>query len=162
MAGFVGTRSLVGALPSSLDPSSDLPTSTTGVMAPTRPGMRGQSATQEDKKFRGRCPPSNQRPKCVCFVINLCRIIGAANAERWEDTFMQFAGQREISLDQDETDSVTTWILTLAIGMMVLGAVFAVLDGCDLLPPLLAAEDSHLSHVTVIKGTSDGDGAVRL
>jgi hypothetical protein len=30
------------------------------------------------------------------------------------------------------------------------------------LPPLLAAEDSHLTHATVIKGMSDGDRAVRL
>jgi hypothetical protein len=59
--------------------------------------------------------------------------------ERQEDTFMQFTGQREISLDQDETDSVTTWILTLAVAMIVLGTVFAVLDWCDLLPPLPAA-----------------------
>jgi hypothetical protein len=78
-------------------------------------------------------------------VINSYRIIGAANAERWEGAFMQFTGQRVISLDQGETDSVTTWILTLAIGMIVLGAMFAVLDWCDLLPPLLAAEDFPLN-----------------
>ena len=75
---------------------------------------------------------------------------------------MQLTGQRKISLDQDDTDSVTTWILTLAIGMIVLGTVFAVLDWCDLLPPLPAAADSHSTHASVIKGMSDGDGAVRL
>ena len=75
---------------------------------------------------------------------------------------MQLTGQRKISLDQDDTDSVTTWILTLAIGMIVLGTVFAVLDWCDLLPPPPAAADSHLTHASVIKGMSDGDGAVRL
>jgi hypothetical protein len=33
-----------------------------------------------------------------------------------------------------ETDHVSRMIRILAIGMMVLGAVFAVLDGCELLP----------------------------
>ena len=46
---------------------------------------------------------------------------------------------RDIDLDQDQTDSVTTWILTLAVAMIVLGTVFAVLDWCDLLPRLPAA-----------------------
>ena len=46
---------------------------------------------------------------------------------------------RDIDLDQDQADSVTTWIRMLVIGMMVLGAVFATLDWCDLLPPLPAA-----------------------
>jgi hypothetical protein len=35
---------------------------------------------------------------------------------------------------RSETDHVSRWIRMLAIGMMVLGAVFAVLDGCELLP----------------------------
>jgi hypothetical protein len=42
----------------------------------------------------------------------------------------------EISLDQAATDFVTAWIRTLAIDMIVLGAVFAVLDQCRLLPQL--------------------------
>jgi hypothetical protein len=42
--------------------------------------------------------------------------------------------EREISLDQAGTNFVTAWIRTLAIGMIVLGAVFAVLDQCRLLP----------------------------
>jgi hypothetical protein len=46
---------------------------------------------------------------------------------------------REIGIERDETDYVSGWILSLAIGMIVLGTVFAVLDWCDLLPPLPAA-----------------------
>jgi hypothetical protein len=42
--------------------------------------------------------------------------------------------EREVGLDRTETDYVSRWIRMLAIGMMVLGAVFAVLDGCELLP----------------------------
>jgi hypothetical protein len=41
---------------------------------------------------------------------------------------------REVGLDRAETDDVSRWIRMLAIGMMVLGVVFAVLDGCELLP----------------------------
>jgi hypothetical protein len=43
-------------------------------------------------------------------------------------------GEHEVGLDRAETDYVSHWIRMLAIGMMVLGAVFAVLDGCELLP----------------------------
>jgi hypothetical protein len=46
---------------------------------------------------------------------------------------------RDIDLDQDQTDSVTTWIRLLVIGMMVLGAVFATLDWYEFLPRLPAA-----------------------
>ena len=46
---------------------------------------------------------------------------------------------RDIDLDQDQTDSVTTWIRMLVIGMMVLGAVFATLDWYEFLPQLPAA-----------------------
>ena len=46
---------------------------------------------------------------------------------------------REIGLEQDRTDSVTTWILGLAIGMIVLGRAFAVLDWCDFFPHIAAA-----------------------
>jgi hypothetical protein len=42
--------------------------------------------------------------------------------------------EHEVGLDRAETDYVSHWIRMLAIGMMVLGAVFAVLDGCELLP----------------------------
>jgi hypothetical protein len=52
---------------------------------------------------------------------------------------------RDIGLDQDHTDSVTTWIRGLAIGMIVLGTVFAVLDWCDFLPHVTAPQ--QLSHV---------------
>jgi hypothetical protein len=51
---------------------------------------------------------------------------------------------RDIGLDQDH-DSVTTWIQGLAIGMIVLGTVFAVLDWCDFLPHVGAPQ--QLSHV---------------
>jgi hypothetical protein len=44
-----------------------------------------------------------------------------------------------IGLERDETDYVSGWILALAIGMIVVGTVFAVLDWCDLLPSLPAA-----------------------
>jgi hypothetical protein len=53
---------------------------------------------------------------------------------------------REISIEQDEADYVSRWILRLAIGMMVLGVVFAVLDRYELLPHV--AEPPQLSHVT--------------
>ena len=46
---------------------------------------------------------------------------------------------REIEIDQDQSDSVTTWILGLAIGMIVLGTAFAVLDWCDFFPHVAAA-----------------------
>jgi hypothetical protein len=46
---------------------------------------------------------------------------------------------RDIDLDRDQTDSVTTWIRLLIIGMMVLGAVFATLDWYQFLPQLPAA-----------------------
>ena len=46
---------------------------------------------------------------------------------------------RDIDLDQDQTDFVTTWIRLLVIGMMVLGAVFATLDWYEFLPQLPAA-----------------------
>jgi hypothetical protein len=50
---------------------------------------------------------------------------------------MGFTDQRDSDLDK--IDYVSAWILRLAIGMMVLGAVFAVLDRYHLLPPLPAA-----------------------
>jgi len=52
---------------------------------------------------------------------------------------MDFTDERDISFDQGKKDHVTTYIRMLAIGMMVLGVVFAVLDRCHLLPPLPAA-----------------------
>jgi hypothetical protein len=100
---------------------------------------RGQSATLREEANEAAARVDGSNPKCVCFVINSCLIIGAPNVERQEDTFMQFTGQREIKFDQDETDSLTNWILGLAIGMIVLGTAFAVLDWCDLLPPLPTA-----------------------
>jgi hypothetical protein len=42
--------------------------------------------------------------------------------------------ERRVGPDPAESDYVSRWIRMLAIGMMVLGAVFAVLDGCELLP----------------------------
>jgi hypothetical protein len=34
---------------------------------------------------------------------------------------MEFTDERHIGLERDETDYVSAWILTLAIGMIVLG-----------------------------------------
>jgi hypothetical protein len=51
-----------------------------------------------------------------------------------EDTFMGSSDESDIGLD--EIDYVSAWILRLAIAMIVLGAVFAVLDQCRLLPQL--------------------------
>jgi hypothetical protein len=45
----------------------------------------------------------------------------------------------------DEFDHVSAWILRLAVGMVVLGAVFAVLDRFDLLPLPAAAVVAGLS-----------------
>jgi hypothetical protein len=52
---------------------------------------------------------------------------------------------RDVGLDQDHTDSVTTWILGMAIGMIILGTAFAVLDWCDFLPHVAAPQ--QLSNV---------------
>jgi len=49
---------------------------------------------------------------------------------------MGFTDQRDSGLD--EIDYVSAWILRLAIGMIVLGIVFAALDRYQLLPPLPA------------------------
>jgi len=54
-----------------------------------------------------------------------------------EDTFMGFSDESDIGLD--DIDYVSAWILRLAIGMIVVGAVFATLDWCHLLPSLPAA-----------------------
>jgi hypothetical protein len=56
---------------------------------------------------------------------------------------MGFTDQRDSGLD--EIDYVSAWILRLAIGMMVLGALFAVLDRYELFPHL--PEPPQLSHV---------------
>jgi hypothetical protein len=45
--------------------------------------------------------------------------------------------KRDIGLD--EFDHVSAWILRLAVGMIVLGSVFAVLDWYHLLPPAAVA-----------------------
>jgi hypothetical protein len=56
---------------------------------------------------------------------------------------MGFTDESDIGLD--EIDYVSAWILRLAIGMMVLGVVFAVLDWYELLPQPLP-EPPQLSH----------------
>jgi hypothetical protein len=53
---------------------------------------------------------------------------------------------REIGIERDEMDYVSRWILRLAIGMIVLGTAFAVLDWCDSFPHVAAP--SQLPHVT--------------
>jgi hypothetical protein len=80
-------------------------------------------------------------------VIISWRIIGGeiATLERQEGAYiMGFTDQRDIGLD--EIDYVSAWILRLAIGMMVLGSVFAVLDRYELLPQPLP-EQPQLSRV---------------
>ena len=52
---------------------------------------------------------------------------------------MEFTDEREIGLDQANTDDVSAWIRMLAIGMIVIFVVVATLDWCGLLPPLPAA-----------------------
>jgi hypothetical protein len=47
---------------------------------------------------------------------------------------MRFTDRRDSGLD--EIDYVSAWILRLAIGLIVVGALFAVLDRYQLLPPL--------------------------
>ena len=56
-----------------------------------------------------------------------------------------FKHGREIGFEQDQTDSATTWILGLAVGMIVLGTVFAVLDWCDFLPHVAAPQLSQVA-----------------
>jgi hypothetical protein len=71
-------------------------------------------------------------------VINSCRIIVGATIERQEGAYvMGFADQRDSGLD--EIDYVSAWILRLAIGMIVLGALFAVFDRYHLLPAVAVA-----------------------
>lgn len=53
---------------------------------------------------------------------------------------MEFTDERESSR---ATDKVSRWIMTLAVGMIVLGTAFAVLDWYDLLPPVPAATIAH-------------------
>ena len=58
---------------------------------------------------------------------------------------MGFTDQRDSGLD--EIDYASAWIMRLAIGMMVLGLVFAVLDRYELLPQPLLPEPPQLSRV---------------
>jgi hypothetical protein len=67
-----------------------------------------------------------------------------------------------ISVEHAAPDHVSRFIRALAIGMIVLGTVFAVLDWCDLLPQLPAAADASSTHALVIRGMSDGAAVVRL
>jgi hypothetical protein len=52
---------------------------------------------------------------------------------------MEFTEERENSLEIDE---VSRWILTLAAGMIVLGAAFAALDWYGLFPTTAVAHGS--------------------
>jgi hypothetical protein len=52
---------------------------------------------------------------------------------------MEFTDELDIGIERDEMDYVSRWILSFAIGMIVLGTVFAVLDWCDLLPAAAVA-----------------------
>ena len=70
-------------------------------------------------------------------MINSCRIIVGATIERQEGAYViGFADQRDSGLD--EIDYVSAWILRLAIGMIVLGALFAVFDRYHLLAVAVA------------------------
>jgi hypothetical protein len=62
---------------------------------------------------------------------------------------MGFTKQRDIDLA--EIDQVSAYILKLAIGLIVLGSVFAVLDRWDLLPHV--APSQRLSQVTADMAT---------
>jgi hypothetical protein len=59
---------------------------------------------------------------------------------------MGFANERNIDLDQAGTDYVSKRIRMLVIGLIVLGAAFAVLDWYELLPQPIS-EPLQLSHV---------------
>jgi hypothetical protein len=61
---------------------------------------------------------------------------------------MEFTDERDIGLDERETDYVTAWIRTLAIGMIVLFVVFALFDWYELLPPLPGAAAARAVSVT--------------
>jgi hypothetical protein len=52
---------------------------------------------------------------------------------------MELTDQRDIGLDQANTDNVSAWIRMLAIGMIVIFVVFATLDWCGLLPAAAVA-----------------------
>jgi hypothetical protein len=67
------------------------------------------------------------------------RIRGGEIATSHRTQVMEFTDERDIGIERDEMDYVSRWILSLAIGMIVLGTAFAVLDWCDLLPPLPTA-----------------------
>jgi hypothetical protein len=82
------------------------------------------------------------RSLCDNFVANHWRRNAAVERQQ-RSTFMGFTDESDSSLD--EIDYVSVWILRLAIGMMVLGVVFAVLDRYELLPHL--PEPPQLSHV---------------
>ena len=56
---------------------------------------------------------------------------------------MDYSDQRNVRLDERETDRVSQWLLRVAISMIVLGTVFALLDWYDLLPLLPAAGIVH-------------------
>jgi hypothetical protein len=56
---------------------------------------------------------------------------------------MELTNQREIGLEE-HTDSVTTWILNMAVGMSVLFVVFAVLDLYQFFPHLPERPQSRL------------------
>jgi hypothetical protein len=64
--------------------------------------------------------------------------IKSPRVERREGAYvMESTDRRNIGLD--EFDPVSAWILRLAVGMTVLGSVFAVLDWYHLLPAPTAA-----------------------
>jgi hypothetical protein len=67
-----------------------------------------------------------------------------AALERREGAYVMGSTDRR-NIGLDEFDPVSAWILRLAVGMIVVGSVFAMLDWYHLLPPTAAAVVAGLS-----------------
>jgi hypothetical protein len=84
-------------------------------------------------------------PEMRRFVLDcgesLAMKIATSNGRK--GAYVMESDKRDSGLD--EFDHVSAWILRLAVGMIVLGAVFAALDRFDLLPLPAAAVVASLS-----------------
>ena len=101
----------------------------------------GKCATPGNRAVARPSGAPELRSLCNEFVNSLAVKLLTSNVT--EDAFMRFTDESGIGLD--ETDHVSAWILRLAVGMMVLGAVFATLDWYEFLPPSPATQVSHLA-----------------